>query len=298
MVSSLSAQEAGFRWKQGEESVALLNGEKIVWQLNHSKSQDKPYFHPLCTVDGDELTALRPKDHVWHRALWFSWKFINGLNYWEENASTLLSKGRTEIVSVEVKAREDYSARIEMKLSYHPQDGAELMSEKRTIDVSAPRDDGTYDIDWEAEFTATGGDVLLDRTPIEGEPDGKSWGGYAGLSLRMARETIGWNITDSAGNAGSAINRKEGITWVGMSGKTSSGSEAGVAVFDHPSNARHPSPWYVIPNMPYFSPAILYKESIKLEKGKSLALKYRIIIHRGLTDRKSLEKEWKSFSAE
>ena len=29
------------------------------------------------------MTADRPPDHIWHHGLWFSWKFINKVNYWE-----------------------------------------------------------------------------------------------------------------------------------------------------------------------------------------------------------------------
>ena len=79
-----------------------MNGPKILWRLNHDRQQGKPFFHPLCLADGTELTALRPADHVWHRALWFSWKFINGLNYWEEDPKTGQSEGQTEILGLEV----------------------------------------------------------------------------------------------------------------------------------------------------------------------------------------------------
>lgn len=289
-------EEKGLKWKNSEDTVALMKAGEIVWRHNHDKSRDKPYIHPLATLDGEVLTDLRPDDHVWHRGLWFSWKFINGLNYWEEDKQTLLSEGRTEIKQVEVETNADYSAEIDMVLSYHPPQESEILSEKRRLHFGAPRSNGWYVIDWTSTFTATGGDARLGRTPITGQPGGKSWGGYAGLSLRMAKQTLHWPMIDSNGNKGSSINRKRGAVWMGASGSTAEGKEAGVAILDHPSNMRHPSPWYAIPNMPYFSPALLYYEPFTLKQGESFTLKYRIVVHTEQTDKSALDAEWGKFS--
>ena len=287
---------AKLAWKQTDNTVALLNGDKIVWQLNHDPKKDKPYIHPLATIDGSVLTWNRPADHVWHRALWFSWKKINGLNYWEENRKTGLSRGRTEIKSTKVTLAKDFSAKVEIVLSYHPPDKPEVMSEKRTIMFSAPTADGLYRIDWSAVFTAVGDDVLLDRTPLKDEKNGRSWGGYAGISIRMAKETRGWSITDSKGRKDMKIHGQPEAVWVDASGKTTSGKDAGVAIFDHPKNTRHPSPWYIAKGMPYFSPALLYNKSLTLKKDQKLNLKYRIIVHPGLGDKKMLDNEFKTFA--
>lgn len=79
------ARKTSYSWRQTDSSLALLNHGRVVWQLNFNKKEGKPYFHPVGLIDGTVLTWLRPADHRWHRALWFSWKFIDGLNYWEES---------------------------------------------------------------------------------------------------------------------------------------------------------------------------------------------------------------------
>ena len=43
------------------------------------------------------LTDFRPKDHIWHRAAWFSLKEIDDLNYWEENRDGV-SAGRNKTI--------------------------------------------------------------------------------------------------------------------------------------------------------------------------------------------------------
>ena len=44
----------------------------------------RPFLHPVRTPAGALLTVEAPADHPWHHALWFSIKFVNGENFWEE----------------------------------------------------------------------------------------------------------------------------------------------------------------------------------------------------------------------
>ena len=103
-----------YRWQHNDSSLALVKNNKVVWQFNFDEKQSKPYFHPLSLTDGTELTWLRPPDHPWHKALWFSWKYINGLNYWdwEKDPETGRSEGITELLNVKIIASKDYSAEI------------------------------------------------------------------------------------------------------------------------------------------------------------------------------------------
>jgi hypothetical protein len=288
------ARKPRYSWRQTDSSLALLNHGRIVWQLNFNKKEGKPCFHPVGLIDGTELTWLRPADHRWHRALWFSWKYINGLNYWEEDPKTGLSEGRTEVVDVKLAPGDDYSARIVMSVSYHPPDKPAVLIESRFITVSAPDDSGQYHIDWLSGFTAGRKDVVLDRTPLPGEEGGKGYGGYAGLSVRMAKATRGWQFVDSEGRKDKEAHGKR-AKWVNFSGEIGGDKAAGITIFDHPDNLRHPSPWYVEKGMPYFSPAVLFDKAYTLAAGKSLTLRYRILIHPGLADKVLLEGELKAF---
>ena len=294
--TSFSAEKPSYSWRQTDVSLALLNGERVVWQLNFDKAEGKPYFHPLGLVDGTELTWLRPPDHPWHRGVWFSWKYINGLNYWEEDPETGLSEGRTELVEVEASRSEDYSARIEMDLTYHPPDETPKLFERRLITVSVPDKRGRYRIDWHSTFSAGDKDVLLDRTPIPGEKDSESWGGYAGLSLRLADVCSAWRAISSEGRRGTAGHGTK-AHWLDFNGDTATGQAAGIAVFDHPANVRYPAPWYISQGeMTFFSPALLFDKPYTLPAGERLTLRYRILVHAGTENKSLFEKEWKSFA--
>jgi hypothetical protein len=287
-------KKPGYEWRQKDSSLALLNRGKVVWQLNFDNKEGKPYFHPVSLADGTELTWLRPADHRWHRALWFSWKFINGVNYWEEDPKTGLSPGRTEVEDVTVAHRNDFSAHIVMTLRYHPAGKSTMLTEMRVITVSSPDVNGRYRIDWYSLFTAGEKDVVLSRTPIPGEQGGKGWGGYAGLSIRMAKATRGWQFVDSEGRKDKQIHGKK-ARWVDFSGELPNGTKAGIAIFDHPDNLRSPSPWYVEKGMPYFSPAVLFNKPYTIAARENLELWYRILIHPGRADKKALEKKCGAF---
>ena len=118
-AASLAAQPE-LTWKQTDTSLALMRGEQAVWKFNYQKEEGKPYFHPLTVAGSGPLTDLRPADHYWHRALWFSWKAINGLNYWEEEPKTGKAQGQTEVVNAKATSRPDHSARFDILLELSP----------------------------------------------------------------------------------------------------------------------------------------------------------------------------------
>ena len=288
-----------YDWRQTDSSLALLNNGRVAWQFNFDKKQGKPYFHPVCLTDGTELTWHRPPDHPWHYGLWFSFKYINGLNYWEEDRKTGLSEGQTKIRSIEVKPHDNYSAQIVMQLNYHPPGQLAVLTESCQIHVSKPDDDGRYYIDWTSRFIAGDSDVLLDRTPILGEQGGQSWGGYAGLSVRIAKNTSDWYLTDSEGRKDLQAHGQK-ARWMNFGGKAADSKDFSIAIFDHPDNLRHPSPGFVIMDSKvpfgYFSPALLFNKPYTLPAGKSFSLKYRIMIQPGRAEQSLLDAEWKSFA--
>jgi len=280
-----------FRWDTSNGSVALINGNSTVWGLKIQKGDSKPCIHPLNTVEGFELSDYRPADHIWHTALWFCFKLIKDKNYWEENPESLLSEGRTEVIDYQITTHDDFSALIQITLSYHLPHQNELLTEHRQIIVSSPKKDGSYTLDWKHAFKAKE-KVVLGRTPRIGEPNGVAHGGYAGFSLRLNKQTSKWNFLDSEGRKESHGKRAR---WMSFSGSTTSGS-ASTTIFDHPSNPRYPNYWFVVEDMPYFSPAFLFEKSMVLDAGEDLNLTYRIKIQSQIPEVEAIEEEFEKFS--
>lgn len=297
-----NAEEPKYEWmEESGRSLSLVRNGSILWQFHFDKAEDKPYFHPVRTLDGHDLTWLRPADHIWHRGLWFSWKTINGINYWEEDAKTGLSAGRSEVMKVQTERRPDFSALLVVELSYHPPGQPELLHEERLITVQAPRDDGSYRMDWRLTFRAKDQAVRLDRT-LPSSMGGPAYGGYAGLSFRAASSLKSHRVLDSTGweNTAKLVGHGRPAKWMDFSGVVdeAQGRWAGVAFLDHTSNFRHPSPWYVYlsGDFGYFSPALLYDEPLELPPNGKLGLFYRLVIHSGKGSSDLLEREWELFS--
>ena len=111
---AIGRAHAPVAWADKRGSLALMRGQEIVWQFNFDSQLSQPYFHPLNLPGGKTLTWASPPDHPWHYGLWFSWKFINGVNYWEEDRQTGHSDGRTTLSNIAVDQRPDFSARFEL----------------------------------------------------------------------------------------------------------------------------------------------------------------------------------------
>jgi hypothetical protein len=170
-----------------------------------------------------------------------------------------------------------------MDLTYRPTNGQPVLTEHRVVAVSPPDKDGTYHQDWAMTFTAAGGDVVFERTPLPGEPGGQPWGGYAGLSVRFAKEIKDARAITPAGPVEFADGRYRGkapaMDYTGVF----AGREAGVAILDSAANLNSPSPWYAINDstMRYFSPAVIQQGAHTLKSGQSFTLHYRVVVHPG-----------------
>lgn len=295
--------ELDLSWNQTDHSLSLLNKGEVLWKLNYNKSEDKPYFYPLRTPSGVDLALERPDDHPWHRGLWFSWKSINGINYWEEDPNTGLAPGRSIIKRVQTDLHEDYSATIKFDIAYGPDGKDPLLLEKRTLRISAPNKTGNYSVDWNLTFTALQKDLVLDRE-VPAKHGGVIWGGYAGLGYRADNKeltSIRYLDSNQWSNTENLTGYRDDANWMDMSGTASSGNNksAGLAIFDHPENPRHPTTWYIWfekDSHAFYMPAFLYNDPYELEANDSFSLNYRVLIHNGKGKFKELNQQYRDYT--
>jgi hypothetical protein len=301
-IALLAAVVACAEWDRSQRGqFALQRDGKDVWRFHYS-GVTKPFFDPVCAVGGPSLTWARPADHVWHYGIWFSWKYINGVNYWEEKDGKADGTTVWEATGIWEHTNSDRAGIIQ-EISYRPKGASEdetVLKEEREITISAPAEDGSYYMDWEQVFTACV-DVKLDRTPIPGEPNGQGWGGYAGLSVRFAKgmtetETIATTVgrvkrnTDNRLDTTAAAMEQSGLF---------EGKPYGIAILAHPSNPRTPGDWYPLEggDFNFFNAAFLLKSAYTLAKGETFTLRYRVHIHPGRWDAEQLEKVMAEYSA-
>jgi len=281
--SALSA--SALSWKRESALLGCQLDGKSLWEFSWATNQGKPFFHPVRLAGGEPLTALKPSDHTWHYGLWFSWKYINKVNYWEEDKKTNKAEGPTRWDEPQIVTREDGSAEIRMKLRYlSPTNGAVVLSEEREILVSSPHPDGGVTIDWNAKLSAADVALVLDRTPMPGEEHGAVNGGYAGFSLRAAQAPAECQFITLEGPVEHfETNRARPNSKAAACNVTQGGRTDGVAILSHVSNTGGDSPWYMINSaaMRWFSPALLAPAPKKVAPHETFGWRFRVCTQAG-----------------
>lgn len=270
-------------WERGEHSLAWKVGDSTLWRFSYDSAAGKPYFHPVRAATGPSLTNFKPQDHPWHYALWFSWKYINHVNYWEESRVSGQAAGRTRWGTPTIDTRPDGSAHITMQLTYARPTGEVDLTEARVIDVSAPAADGSYTIDWSMRFTAGRNGAALDRTPMPGEPNGAINGGYAGLSARLAAAPAIMTVVSTEGPVTDFRGERARPNAAAVAGNFSLDGRdvGGVAIVSDPANITGSAPWYIIDNkrdFRFICAAILAPAVRTISPNETMALRYRVAI--------------------
>ena len=285
--------------------ISLVRGDQALATYSFSNIDGaKPFIHPLRTVGGVLLTAFQPSDHVWHRGVWFAWKYINGVNYWEEAPTEIngvmqsLSEGRTQVAKNETVTFGVEQAEVTTWIDYVSPTGKTVMREQRLVRICTPQSYGDYTIDWEHEFTVGDEPATLSATPVAADTP---WGGYAGLGWRAARSLREFRTLNSEGQSGEATNGAM-ARWIDLSAVADGGSDiaAGLAILDHPGNRRHPSPSYVYfdtAQFGYINPSLVRDEPLELAARSKLSLKYRILVHDGWPDVDGIERDFSAFAS-
>lgn len=275
-------------WQRDDQSLAWVSGTNVFWRFSFDAGKGKPFFHPLAPGGHTPLTNFRPADHPWHYALWFSWKYIDHptaaghVNYWEENGAGH-AQGRTRWDPPTIETQTNGRATIHLKLSYVNPSGETELTELRELHVSAPAADGSFSIDWLARFTAGDHDLVLDRTPMPGEPGGQVNGGYAGLSARMVPLPVAMSVVTTAGPVERFVRNRARPEAAAIACNFSEGTRAigSLAFFSDPANTGGAdTPWYIIDSrqMPFACQALLAPKPRPVPAHGEFTLRYRIAV--------------------
>ena len=279
MSTMKTDSKPSYSWEESDTTFALLNHKETVWQFNYKDRFDRPYFHPL-SVNNTLISCVSPPDHPHHLGLWFCWKYINHVNYWEylngyNTAKTgYKTEGVTEIMDSRIVRNPDYTADIRLSINYHPLKGETVMTEERTYHMSVPAKDGSYYIDEDHLFKVLADSVVLDRTPpaIRG---GRIQGGYAGISIRFSQDFTAPVFKSAVDSA-----QCKKCDWQYYGFESLTGKKVGIKIEQDPQYRSARNTWYIIndPIYPfyYFSPAVIFDSPVVLKKGTNWRLKYRI----------------------
>jgi len=268
----------------------------------------KPILYPIIGPGGVPMTRNYPMkkgvkgeatDHPHHTSLWYTHGDVNGHDFWA------VGKGKGKIVrdgAVKVVASDTLAA-IRTRNKWLAANGKVQCTDERTI--AFPPVDGGRAIDYEITIKASEGDVTFGDTK-EGTMAIRT-----NPVLRVTGPLARGKCCNSEGIKGKGIWGKR-ARWVdywapidpsadsGQAGKT-----VGVAIFDHPSNPRHPTRWHartyglVTANpfgLHHFAGKPKGAGNMTIKAGKSVTFRYRFLFHSGDVKQAGIAERYEEFA--
>lgn len=265
-----------------------LDGELVTEYVY--QGERKPILYPVIGPGGIPMTRNYPmkevegeaKDHPHHRSLWYTHGRVNGVDFWDERSGT----GKTVHEAFDkVEAGKD-QATIVARNRWVAPDGKVVLTDTRTIRIHAAPD--ARILDYDITLHASEGPVVFGDTK-EGTMGIRT---HPALRLRNDErrgvKSANGKAVNSEGVGGREVWGKR-AKWVDYWGDID-GKTLGVAIFDHPSNPRHPTWWHareygLIAANPFgihdFEKKPAGTGDMTIPGGESRTFRYRFILHEG-----------------
>jgi hypothetical protein len=301
LALSGNAQES-VELKRSDNQIEVLIGGQPFTTFYYGPEAPKPYLHPLRSAQGIVVTRGFPMrkdipgestDHPHHRAMYFAHGDVNGVDFWSEAefaekapvqvkgkqyaASESLPNGRTTFRELEDLKSGPDSGSLRALFDLLGRGGKALGQETQSYVFHG--DEHSRIID--CEFT-----IHADRRPIK---MGDTKEGTFAIRVVKALEEPDVSMLNSEGAVGEKQIWGKRAKWVDYSG-TVEGKKLGIAIFDNPSNPKHPTYWhargYGLFAVNPFGEHDFYNDpkrdgSITIPAGGSLTFRYRVFIHDG-----------------
>jgi hypothetical protein len=287
--------------KQEADKVTVAVGGAPFTEL-HFTGAAHVYYYPVIGPGGAKMTRAWPMedvpteehDHGHHRSLWFAHGAVNGVDFWAEKKFSKADPEKHPIGEIvhdrftEVKGGEKEGVIQAVNKWVAPDQSVPLTSlETFRVYDTGKANERLFDFD--VVLTAGAKDVVMGDTK-EGT-----------MAMRLAESMRVSQPKTKPPGAGHMVN-SEGLQdtavwgkrakWIDYTGPID-GKTLGVAIFDHPSNPKHPDRWHardyglfaVNPFAEHDMDKTLPEHAgdVTIPAGKSLALRFRFYIHEGDT---------------
>jgi hypothetical protein len=302
---------------RGPHSADIYLGQRVVGRYVWSPDFRQPFFHPLFTAKSPSPVSLyAPADHPWHRGLWWAWKYVNGVNFWDdtEQDASQSGFGTSQVVGHEVFKLATGGFTVSQRLELRQiQTNALIATERRKLTLhpvvpgTSPGFSG-WAIDWDATWTSDQ-ELTFSTTPREEKP----WGGYGGLNFRPARSFC-WREEISNSQGGRGAQEVHGIPtrWACIRGGCDGDPNvlpreaplAGLAFLIHPGNPEAAQSVFVHaatdPKRGFgiLKTAPLMRGPLTIATGEKLRLRYRVVLFDSLADLpvEALDAAWEKYA--
>jgi hypothetical protein len=285
-----------------DESVSILKADgTLLVRFEYGGDIHFPYWAPVCTPSGAQISILSPHDHIWHRGLWLVWKYVNGINFWEGPFSDDPRHGAQLVQGIDDIRVGEHSVAVSLRVAWTADDGSIPLTERRRFVLTcASADASWYTIDVSSEFTANGQDALISSVDIRKF----DWGGYGGIGFRSSRDICGFPdrlIVSTNGAVSHEVHGTRGdwAAYCGLRDGAFSRTWAGFALIDHRDNPVHPVPFHAsAETICYVGTAPVRYESFTIPRGTPRMFRNRFVCFDGETDEALIQRLFEEFTQE
>jgi len=260
----------------------------------------RPCVHPLFGPGGASILRNYPvaqagpgeeADHPHHTGLWFAHGLVSGEDFWHGAKIQQSARGWTSTSG-------GGTVTVEGSLDWLNGKGKKVIVEKRRLRFASRS--GVRTIDFTFELTPAGTDAVTFGDTKEG-----TFAIRMAPTLRLEGKVATGSAFNSDGVEGKAIWGKR-ARWVCYTGSVGD-EEVSVAIFDHPSNLRHPTWWHaraygLCAANPFgihdFERKPAGSGDFHLASGDELRLDYRVVLVAGIADSRRIEKLWQEWAVE
>ncbi len=275
---------ANVRLHQQRDNIEVFVGGKLFTGYRYGIEWVRPFLHPLMGPTGPvtrghpmETGEGETEDHPHHKGCWVAHGDINGVDVWAEHGN----HGRTSHERLIAAENGAVCGHIHTRNMWRDKADTPLLSENRLYRFyySNP---GERVFDMVVRFTALDQDVTFGDTKE---------GGLCAVRVATSMDVPRGQFTTAYGG----VNEKEcwgkRSPWCDFSGPVND-KVVGVAIFDHPTNFRHPTNWHVRNyglmtanpfGLSYFAgnPGGEPDGSMTMPAGSSQTFRYRVFVHLG-----------------
>jgi hypothetical protein len=280
--------------QQGTQKISIEIDGKPFADFFIGPETHKPYLAPLRTASGIVVTRAYPMDttvpgeahdHPHHRGLWFTHGDVNGYDFWgNEHEQKGANKGKGDVVLKKVnKVTSGKTGTVDATFEWKAGGKTLLVENRRMTFLSDPQlRIVDFDITLSPEEKVTFGDTkegmfaIRLAAPLE-EQQPKT----------IAEPKRNGKLLNAQNKVGEKNVWGKRSEWADYSGQID-GKPVGIAIFDHPSNPRHPTYWHArayglfatnIFGVHDFENDKSRDGSLAIQPGQPLRFRFRVVVH-------------------
>lgn len=300
------------------EQIQVLFDNQLFTTMHFKKSEPRVYLYPLVGPTGVSVTRdfimrdtpvekdNKRQDHPHHRSFWTAWGDVR-VGDFETKGHDFWAEGRNKPIPRQVLTRVldtqsgPVFGRITAEIEWRDPEDKRLFTEIRTYTFFAGDRDQRV-LDQQNTFKFNDMDVMFADTKE---------GGICSIRLAVTMDEVGTKtpkdlrgqMLNSRGDVGEKACWGKPAEWCDYVGPLEN-ETVGVAIFDHPKNLRHPTPWHIRGYGLYTANPFGLRDftgdksrngSQTWKKGETAEFNYRVIIHKGDTVAAGIAEKYKLY---